>query len=71
MIILRVAVDVPLPKLFDYRSEDCDPGGYRLPGHRSVRKKAPGRPDLGCRDEIQGNGVPPLPGVTPATTLVP
>ncbi len=32
MIILRVAVDVPLPKLFDYRSEDATRAdiGYRV-----------------------------------------
>ena len=32
MIILRVALDVPLPKLFDYRSEDATRAdiGYRV-----------------------------------------
>src|SRR5258708_20029409 len=32
MIVLRVAVDVPLPKLFDYRSEDATRAdiGYRV-----------------------------------------
>ena len=32
MIILRVALDVPLPQLFDYRSEDATRAdiGYRV-----------------------------------------
>ena len=32
-MILRVALDVPLPKLFDYRSEDATRAdiGYRVP----------------------------------------
>ena len=61
MIILRVALDVPLPKLFDYRSEDATRAdiGYRALVPFGTKRRVGVIVDVAAKSEVTDSRLRP------------
>src|SRR5437879_4954365 len=62
MIILRVALDVPLPKLFDYRSEDATRAdiGYRALVPFGTKRRVGVIVDVAAKSEVTDSRLRPV-----------